>query len=153
MLVLYSEESMVLDNVPSQPLEVSHPSLRNIEFEHSDRTPLLSQSLSDAKVASTKRSLAESVFSSIRSDSPLSLAEEANDASQYKISGMLSRAFPERFLALFVTLLVEIPVLFMVAGGSDRLCMLIGRRRYELLMAFLPSPVQSPAIVVCKPVH
>lgn len=127
-----------LDDVASQPLQVPHASLRSIEFEHSDRTPLLSQSLSDAKVASTKRSLAESVFSSIRSDSPLSLAEEANDASQYKISGMLARAFPERFLALFVTLLVEIPVLFMVAGGSDRLCMLIGRRRYELLMAFLP---------------
>jgi Mg/Co/Ni transporter MgtE len=47
-------------------------------------------------------------------------------------------AFPERFFALLVTLVVEIPVLLMISGGSDRLCMLIGRRRYQLMMGFLP---------------
>ena len=41
-------------------------------------------------------------------------------------------------MALFVTLLIEIPVLLMIAGGSSRLCSLIGRSRYQLLMAFLP---------------
>lgn len=47
-------------------------------------------------------------------------------------------AFPERYFALCVTLIFEIPVLLMVSGGSDRLCMLIGRRRYQLMMGFLP---------------
>mmetsp|Transcript_13756 Transcript_13756/g.40238 ORF Transcript_13756/g.40238 Transcript_13756/m.40238 type:complete len:247 (+) Transcript_13756:2534-3274(+) len=47
-------------------------------------------------------------------------------------------AYPERLTALLVTLVVEIPVLFMISGGSDRLCSLIGRRRYQLMMAFLP---------------
>lgn len=47
-------------------------------------------------------------------------------------------AFPERQSALFVTLLFEIPVLLMISGGSDQLCRLIGRTRYQLLMAFLP---------------
>ena len=51
---------------------------------------------------------------------------------------LLSLAFPERFFALIVTLIVEIPVLLMISGGSDRLCMLIGRRRYQLMMGFLP---------------
>jgi Mg/Co/Ni transporter MgtE len=39
---------------------------------------------------------------------------------------------------LCVTFLVEIPVLLMVAGGSNRLCSLTGKRRYELMMGFLP---------------
>lgn len=37
-----------------------------------------------------------------------------------------------------MTLIVEIPVLLMISGGSDRLCMLVGRRRYQLMMGFLP---------------
>jgi hypothetical protein len=49
-----------------------------------------------------------------------------------------STAFPERLFALTVTLIIEIPVLLMVSGGSDRLCMLIGRSKYQLLMGFLP---------------
>jgi Mg/Co/Ni transporter MgtE len=40
--------------------------------------------------------------------------------------------------ALFVTLLFEIPVLLMISGGSEALCVLIGRRRYQLLMGFIP---------------
>ncbi len=50
----------------------------------------------------------------------------------------LMKAFPERYFALLVTLIVEIPVLLMISGGSDRLCMLVGRRRYQLMMGFLP---------------
>lgn len=40
--------------------------------------------------------------------------------------------------ALTVTLLFEIPVLLMISGGSDALCELIGRSRYQLLMGFIP---------------
>jgi Mg/Co/Ni transporter MgtE len=40
--------------------------------------------------------------------------------------------------ALTVTLIFEIPVLLMISGGSDALCQLVGRRRYQLLMGFIP---------------
>ena len=83
-------------------------------------------------------SRAESIFSSIRSVNTDDVEEETNESAKYRQSSILARAFPERFLALFVTLLVEIPVLLMVSGGSDRLCSLIGRRRYQLIMGFLP---------------
>jgi Mg/Co/Ni transporter MgtE len=33
---------------------------------------------------------------------------------------------------------VEVPVLLIVTGGSGRLCSLVGKRRYELMMGFLP---------------
>lgn len=105
----------------------------NSDIEYSDRTPLIS-----SEVHHCQRSIAESVFSSIRSETALEIEEEANDANRYKTSNVRARAFPERFIALLVTLIVEIPVLFMISGGSDRLCSLIGRRRYELMMAFLP---------------
>lgn len=47
-------------------------------------------------------------------------------------------AAPERFFALLVTLLLEIPVLMMISGGSTALCQLIGRHRYQLIMGFIP---------------
>lgn len=47
-------------------------------------------------------------------------------------------AFPERHFALLVTMILEIPVLLMITGGSDALCELIGRSRYHLLLGFLP---------------
>lgn len=81
---------------------------------------------------------AESIFSSIRSVNTEDVEEETNESAKYRQSSILARAFPERFLALLVTLLVEIPVLLMVSGGSDRLCSLIGRKRYQLIMGFLP---------------
>ena len=66
------------------------------------------------------------------------LETENKDCDIYLASNALKRAFPERFFALMVTLIIEIPVLLMISGGSDNLCSLIGRKRYQLLMAFLP---------------
>lgn len=40
--------------------------------------------------------------------------------------------------ALIVTLIFEIPVLLTISGGSDALCALIGRKRYQLLIGFIP---------------
>jgi len=40
--------------------------------------------------------------------------------------------------ALTITLMFEIPVLLMISGGSDALCELVGRTRYQLLMGFIP---------------
>jgi Mg/Co/Ni transporter MgtE len=66
------------------------------------------------------------------------MRETANEADVYNHSSIWKRAFPERFFALLVTLIIEIPVLLMISGGSDRLCLLVGRRRYQLLIGFLP---------------
>jgi Mg/Co/Ni transporter MgtE len=41
-------------------------------------------------------------------------------------------------LVLCATLLVELPVLLMITGGSDALCGLIGRRRFYLLIGMIP---------------
>jgi hypothetical protein len=99
----------------------------------SDRDALLPSS--EPKLTHSK---ADSVFSFIRSDSTSSVREIANEADVYNHSSIWKRAFPERFFALLVTLIIEIPVLLMISGGSDRLCMLVGRRRYQLLIGFLP---------------
>jgi len=88
--------------------------------------------------ANSLLSRAESLFSSIRSIDPIDLEEETNECDKYRRSSLFARAFPERLLALIVTLIVEIPVLLMVSGGSDRLCSLLGRKRYQLMMGFLP---------------
>jgi cation transporter-like permease len=81
---------------------------------------------------------AESVLRAIRSNDPEDDEEESHDSEKYQRSKLVARAFPERQIALMVTLLVEIPVLLMVSGGSDRLCSVIGRKKYQLMMGFLP---------------
>lgn len=50
----------------------------------------------------------------------------------------LSKAFPERQLALLVTLVLELPVLFVITGGGDKLCHVIGRKKYNLLIGLIP---------------
>lgn len=52
-----------------------------------------------------------------------------NDAEHYLRQKPFGRAYPERTLALLVTLMLELPTLFIISGGSDKLCTLIGRRR------------------------
>ena len=64
--------------------------------------------------------------------------EKEKECEVYLKSTILERAFPERLLALLVTLMFEIPVLMMITGGSEQLCGLIGRRRYSLMMGFIP---------------
>ena len=59
------------------------------------------------------------------------------DSEFYLHSTMLQRALPERQFALMVTLLFEVPVLF-VTCGSYSLCQLVGRAKYHLLMGFIP---------------
>mmetsp|Transcript_18444 Transcript_18444/g.27661 ORF Transcript_18444/g.27661 Transcript_18444/m.27661 type:complete len:155 (+) Transcript_18444:1069-1533(+) len=79
----------------------------------------------------------ESVFSSVRSLSTEDIQADINDCDKYLESGVMKRAFPERFIALLVTLFIEIPVLLMISGGSSKLCALIGRSRYQLLISIL----------------
>ena len=50
----------------------------------------------------------------------------------------MKRAFPERMFALTVTLIFEMPIIFLISGGSEQLCGLIGRTKYTTLVAMLP---------------
>ncbi|KAL7531161.1 hypothetical protein ACHAWF_003654 [Thalassiosira exigua] len=83
-------------------------------------------------------SLAESVFSDIRSESTATRLSVANEAEAYLTCPALQRAFPERSFALIVTLIFELPTLFLISGGSGQLCDLIGRHKYTTLVALLP---------------
>jgi Mg/Co/Ni transporter MgtE len=56
-------------------------------------------------------------------------------------------ACSERTIVLYATLMLEIPVLLMISGCSDRLCNLVGRRRYYLMMGFLPLMCSLSGIV------
>jgi hypothetical protein len=80
----------------------------------------------------------DSVFSDVRSEEESSVEAVNNESEFYKNSSIFARAFPERIFALTVTLIFEIPVLLMISGGSDALCGLVGRTRYQLLMGFIP---------------
>lgn len=83
-------------------------------------------------------SLAETVFSDIRSTSTDTRRCISNEAEEYVRCSGWERAFPERSFALIVTLIFELPTLYLIAGGSDRLCALIGRKKYTTLVALLP---------------
>jgi magnesium transporter len=37
-----------------------------------------------------------------------------------------------------VTLLLELPVLFVITGGGDALCQIVGRKKYNLLIGLIP---------------
>lgn len=39
---------------------------------------------------------------------------------------------------LSVTLLLEVPLLFMICGGSDKLCDILGQSKYQLFVGILP---------------
>lgn len=79
-----------------------------------------------------------SIFSDLRSQSAETIEEELAKEHRYAKAGCVRRAFPERSLALLVTLALEIPVAFIITGGSQGLKQLVGPDRYTLLMAFLP---------------
>jgi len=66
------------------------------------------------------------------------LEQLAEMNKRYAAAGPWGRAFPERCIALLVTLSIEIPVAFIITSGSKDLSHLIGPDRYALLMAFLP---------------
>lgn len=83
-------------------------------------------------------SLAESIFSDIRSESTATRLSISNEAEDYLDYSVLQRAIPERMLTLIVTLVLEIPTLFFISGGSDKLCNLIGLAKYTTLVALLP---------------
>jgi cation transporter-like permease len=118
-----------------QPLLPDFPHEIIAAREESSGSNILSSGTCDPRYL---RSKVDGVFSDIRSESITTANAGQKEAQEYLLDSVLKRAFPERFLVLTVTLLVEIPVLLMVSGGSDRLCWLIGRSKYQLLMGLLP---------------
>ena len=98
----------------------------------------LSEDSNATERTGSMHSLAESVFSDIRSESTATRLSISNDADKYLSCTAYNRAFPERSFALIVTLVFELPTLFLISGGSDQLCGLIGRRKYTTLIALLP---------------
>lgn len=80
--------------------------------------------------------MVEETFCDIRKGYTQPVASK--EAKHYQESGLFQRALSDRLLVLAATLLVEIPVLLMISGGSNKLCSLVGRSRYQLLMGFLP---------------
>jgi len=63
---------------------------------------------------------------------------ETDDDDKYLASSILSRAFLKRFNLNLVTILIEIPVLLMISLCSSNICALIGQKRYQILMGYLP---------------
>jgi hypothetical protein len=84
------------------------------------------------------KKLAQSVFNDIRSENTVTRLSISNEVEEYLGSTVLKRAFSERMLVLTVTLVLEVPTLLLISGGSDKLCHLIGRTKYTSLVALLP---------------
>ena len=84
------------------------------------------------------RSRVNSIFSDVRSEELDEKEEVQNESLAYLNSSTFARAAPERLFALTITLLLEMPVLLMISGGADALCDLVGRRRFQLLLSFIP---------------
>ena len=47
-------------------------------------------------------------------------------------------AFPGRIVAPSIALLLEVPIVFMICGGSDKVIENLGQSEYQLLVSFLP---------------
>jgi Mg/Co/Ni transporter MgtE len=80
----------------------------------------------------------EGIFSDVRSENESSRQGISNEADKYGACTPFKRAFPERSFALIATLILELPTMFIISGGSARLCGLIGRKKYTTLIALLP---------------
>jgi len=72
------------------------------------------------RISSMDHTAVDSVFSSVRSISTADIEADLNESELYAKHGPFHRAFPDRFYALLVTMLFELPVVFMVNGNSNR---------------------------------
>lgn len=117
-----------------------HSKHHNKQQHHQRRRRSRSSSVGSyrTKAMDELTTIAESVFSDIRSESSATIQSIKNEVEVYDLCTSYQRAFPERSFALLVTLLFELPTLFLISGGSDRLCTLIGRKKYTTLVSLLP---------------
>lgn len=88
---------------------------------------------------SPRASFAESLFSDVRSQGSATRLCIATEAEEYfESTTVLERVFPNRTLPLVTTLVLELPTLFLISGGSEKLCRLIGLAKFTTLIALLP---------------
>jgi cation transporter-like permease len=101
------------------------------------------------------------IFSELRSSRELAKTETQHDIEAYHSSGILSRgkwtsrsclsisggfsllrlhceALSSRQFPVLLKILLEIPLFLLISGGSDSMCQQVGRKRYLLLLGFLP---------------
>ena len=110
----------------------------NANHPHHHRRESPWKSLRSLRNRNDLNSLAESVFRDIRSEGTAAV-KPSGEAETCADGGTLQRTFPDkRTLALVTTLVLELPTLFLVSGGSDELCALIGRERHTAVLALLP---------------
>ncbi len=83
-------------------------------------------------------SLVENVFSDIQYENSLNDLSISTEPEDNLDSTLLKAVVSGRMLPLMATLLLEMPTLFLVAGGSDGICSLIGRTKFTTLVALLP---------------
>lgn len=123
-------------NVARKSNGLNQHEMRLQEQLSSEAEPLMpdipSEIVTNSRASTTKANLKEAPSVSATE------APKQDTREKYMQSSLLYRAFPERILALAATFLVEVPVVLMIAGGSDRLCSLLGRSTYYMLMALLP---------------
>ena len=124
----------------TKPLLGGVPPAVNVTLKKNHRIKSCRISIWSVRTKDDFKSLAESVFSDIRSESDVTLLPvSTNESMDYFASAtVLKRAIPERTLTLMITLVLELPTLFLISGGSDKLCSLIGLTKFTTLIALLP---------------
>mmetsp|Transcript_7889 Transcript_7889/g.19356 ORF Transcript_7889/g.19356 Transcript_7889/m.19356 type:complete len:873 (+) Transcript_7889:135-2753(+) len=95
-------------------------------------------------------SMVECVFSDIRYESSRNRLSISNELDDSLDSTMLKGVISGRMLTLIVTLVLELPTLFLIAGGSDELCNLIGRTKFTTVVALLPIVSAMSGIVAVE---
>lgn len=119
-------EPFVIPDIPDVPDEI---------VTNSRAAQLMSVSSMNTN---TIRSMMDDVFNDVRGDNTAVVTLQKQDTLKYLRAPLIQRAFPSRFVSLAVTLALEVPILLAISGGSDRLCSLLGRSSYHLLMGLLP---------------
>jgi len=119
----------------SGPRPNAWKSMRSLKTAHPDNFFKSIRALADID---DLESVAGSIFSDIRSEDTEEREAICDEAQIYLAHSSYQRAFPERSMALLVTLVFELPTLFLISGGSGQLCALIGRAKYTSLIALLP---------------
>ncbi|CAJ1934308.1 unnamed protein product [Cylindrotheca closterium] len=78
------------------------------------------------------------IFDRIRISNSVDSSYQNANRRQYLEGTIVQRAFPERGVILSISLLLEVPILLMICGGSDKLFDILGQSKYQLFVGILP---------------
>lgn len=124
-----SERAPLMAPIPDIPSEV------NAGPRRSRASILLKNGAFDM---ATIRQLPDMIFSDIRTEGTYTFIERSNGTKEYFDSDIRSRILENHGAFLLSLLLLEIPIVLMVNGGSDSLCSTVGRRQSYLFLGLLP---------------